>query len=155
MSRSLSTTAKQAIFSQETTEVFLMLVTLEHADITTVRVVNNWENITSNSNTFVGYPFEFRIPSEDGESLSTVDLVITNVDKLLVDEVRSISTPIDVTLQIVLASDPDTVEASFSMKMRQVEYDANLLKGTCNFEDLLNEPYPAGIYSPIDYPGLF
>ncbi len=157
MVRSLSTTAKQAIFAQETDEVFLMLLTINHSDLAApVYVANNTENIVSNGNTFLGYPFRFELPGEDSESLSTVNLVITNVDKLLVEGVRAIGTPLDVKLQVVLASDPDTVEAGdFDMKMRGVNYDALLLTGRCNFNDLLNEPYPSGTYTPADYPGLF
>ena len=157
MARSLSATAKQAIYAAETDEVFLMLLTINHDDLgSPIRVVNNWENITSNGNTFTAYPFYFELPGEDDENLSQVDLIITNVDKLLVSGVRSISSPLSVALDIVLASDPDTVEAgTFNMKMRIVDYDKDRLVGKCNFQDLLNEPYPAGTYTPADYPGLF
>jgi hypothetical protein len=157
MSRSLSTTAKQAIFSQETDEVFLMLLTINHSDLASpIRVANNYENVISNGNTFIAYPFYFELPGEDGESLAQVDLVITNVGKLLVEGVRSIATPLDVKLQVVLASNPDVIEAGdFDMKMHNINYDALMLKGTCIFNDLLNEPYPAGTYTPADYPGLF
>jgi hypothetical protein len=96
------------------------------------------------------------LPGEDAETLTQVNLVITNVDKLLVDGVRSIATPLDVKLQVVLASDPNTIEAGdFDMKLRDVNYDAMTLTGRCNFNDLLNEPYPAGTYTPADYLGLF
>ena len=157
MSRSLSTTAKQAIFTQETDEVFLMLLTINHSDLgSPIYVVNNTEDVVSNGNTFLGYPFYFELPGEDAESLSQVTLTITNVDKLLVAGVRSIATPLDVKLQVVLASDPNTIEAGdFDMKVRDVTYDALTLSGRCNFNDLLNEPYPAGTYTPADYPGLF
>jgi hypothetical protein len=157
MSRSLSTTAKQAIFAQETGEVFLMLLTINHSDLgSPIYVVNNTEDVVSNGNTFLGYPFYFELPGEDAESLSQVNLTITNVDKLLVAGVCSIATPLDVKLQVVLASDPNVIEAGdFDMKMRDVNYDAFTLTGRCNFNDLLNEPYPAGTYTPADYPGLF
>ena len=157
MSRSLSTTAKQAIFAQETSEVFLMLLTINHSDLgSPIYVVSNTEDVLSNGNTFLGYPFYFELPGEDAESLSQVNLTITNVDKLLVAGVRSIATPLDVKLQVVLASDPTVIEAGdFDMKMRDVRYDAFTLTGRCNFNDLLNEPYPAGTYTPADYPGLF
>ena len=157
MARSLSTTAKQAIFSQETNEVFLMIIEIDHNDLASpIRVVNNWENITSNGNTYTAYPFQFALPGEDGESMEQVQLTISNVDKLLVEGVRSISSPLDLTLNVILASDPDTIEAGpFNMKIRNVEYNAETLTGTCIFNDLLNEPYPAGTYTPADYPGLF
>jgi hypothetical protein len=134
-----------------------MLLTINHSDLgSPIYVVNNTEDVVSNGNTFLGYPFYFELPGEDAESLSQVTLTITNVDKLLVAGVRSIATPLDVKLQVVLASDPNTIEAGdFDMKVRDVTYDALTLSGRCNFNDLLNEPYPAGTYTPADYPGLF
>lgn len=157
MSRSLSTTAKQAIFAQQTSEVFLLLLTINHADLASpIYVVNNTEDVVSNGNTFQAIPFRFQLPGEDGESLSQVTLTIDNVSKLLVTGVRSISTPLDLKLQVVLNSDPDTVEAGdFDMKIRDVSYNALQMSGRCNFNDLLNEPYPAHTYNPVDYPGLF
>ena len=158
MSRSLSTTLKQAIFAQETTEVTLMILTINHADLASpIYVVNNTADIVSNGNTFVAIPFKFHLPSEDGESLATVSLEIDNVDKLLVTGVRSIRTPLDVKLQVILASAPNTIESGdIDMKMKDVNYNANKMTGRCIlFSDLLNEPYPAGTYTPADYPAVF
>lgn len=157
MSRVLSTAAKQAIFAQQTHEVFLMILTIEHDDLGgPIRVVNNRDNITSGGDVYTAYPFAFALPDEDEETLSQVELVITNVDRLLVDSVRSIATPLTVTLEVILADTPDTIEAGpFIMSMSEVRYDALKLSGTCNFQDLLNEPYPEGSYTPSTYPGLF
>lgn len=157
MSRTLSAAAKEAMFSQETNKVFLMLLTLEHDDFAgPIRVVNNYDNVTSGGDVYTAYPFLFSLPDEFEDSLSQVDLIITNVDRLLVDEVRSISSPITVTLEIALSDSPDTIEAGpFVMKMREVKYDASRLTGQCSFQDILNEAYPEGSYTPADYPGLF
>lgn len=157
MSRVLSTAAKQAMFAQETDKIFLMLLTIDHANmVTPLRVVNNYDNVTSNGEVFTAYPFSFSLPDELEDSLSQVDLVITNVDRLLVDNVRSFSSPLSVSLEVVLSDSPDTVEAGpFVMSMREVKYDAMKLTGTCSFQDILNESYPEGSYTPADYPGLF
>lgn len=157
MSRSLSIVAKQAIFGQSTDQVFLMLLTIDHDDLSSpIRVVNNYENITSGGDVYVGYPFVFSLPDEDEETLSQVELVISNVDRLLVNSVRSINSPLSVVLEVILADTPDTIEAGpLNMTMRDVKYDALRLTGTCNFQDILNEAYPNGLYIPSDYPGLF
>jgi hypothetical protein len=157
MSRTLSAAAKEAMFAQETDKVFLFLLTLDHDDfVTPIRVVNNYDDVVSGGDTYTAYPFLFSLPEEYEDSLSQVDLVITNVDRLLVDNVRTISSPITITLEIALADSPDTIEAGpFTMKMREVKYDALRLTGTCSFQDILNEAYPEGSYTPKDYPGLF
>lgn len=156
MSRSLSTAAKQAIFAQQTNETFLMLLTISHTDITTIRAVNNQEDITSNGDLYQAFPFRFTLPSEDEDILPQVTLQIDNVSKLLVAGVRSVASKLNVQLDVILADTPDTIEMGpLSFKMIQVNYDADLLTGTCNFHDILNQPYPAGSYVPPDYPGLF
>lgn len=157
MSRALSVAARQAIFAQQTSSVFLMLLTFDNAEMPSpLRVVNNYENITSNGNEFIAYPFAFTLPDEETETLAQVELTISNVNRLLVESVRSIGTPLTTTLELVMAESPDTIEAGpFPMTLREVKYDALKLNGTCNFHDLLNQAYPAGTYIPSDYPGLF
>ena len=69
---------------------------------------------------------------------------------------RSIATPLSITLEVVTASDPDTVEAGpFEFQSRAVEYDVQTMRFTLAFEPLLSEPFPAYTYTPLDYPGLF
>ena len=157
MSRTLSAAARQAMFAQETDKVFLMILEIDHDDmVTPIRVVNNYENITSNGDVYTAYPFLFSLPDEFEDQLTQVDLVITNVNRLLVDNVRSFSSPLTVTMNVILSDSPDTIEAGpFIMSMREVKYDALKLTGTCSFQDILNESYPEGSYTPADYPGLF
>jgi hypothetical protein len=157
MARTISNAAKQAIFAQQTSKVFLSILTIDHSQLAQpIRVVNNRDNITSGGDLYQGYPFAFSLPDEDEETLSKVELTITNVDRLLVESVRSIATPLSVVLEVILADTPDTIEVGpITFSMSQVQYDALKLTGTCNFQDLLNEPYPEGSYTPSNYPGLF
>ncbi|MBU0598807.1 DUF1833 domain-containing protein [Patescibacteria group bacterium] len=157
MSRNLSLTARQAIFAQETAEVFLLLLTIDHDDLdAAIRVVNNAENITSNSLEYQAFPFEMNLPDDTEDALSQVTLTICNVDRQIVQAVRSISSPPTVTLNVILASDPDTVEAGpFEFTMKSADYDALTVTGSLAAEDILNEPFPADRYTPNLFPGLF
>lgn len=61
-----------------------------------------------------------------------------------------------VTLSLVMASTPDTIEAGpFTFNLREVEYDAEFVSGNLLFEDILNEPFPADSFTPARFPGLF
>ena len=156
MSRVLSTAAVRGMFAQQTAEVYLMLLTISGDDIATIRVVNNYKDITSNGNLFQAFPFKFNLPGETAETLPIVSLQIDNVSKLLVEGVRSTSKPPNVSLDVILASSPDTIEVGpMSFTMIKVNYNADVLTGTCNFHEILNQPYPAGTYTPASYPGLF
>ncbi len=157
MSRSLSTTAQAAVNAQQTEEVFLILLTIDHADLSQpIRVVSNNENIVSGGNTFVAYPFELTPPGDDLDQVPTAKLKIDNVDRQIVDAVRVLSSPATVTMQVVLASSPDTVELEFSnMVLRQVEYDALVVEGTMEYEDVFHSAFPAHTFTPQSNPGLF
>ncbi len=157
MSRDITITAKQAIYSQQTSEVFLVLLTIDHADLgAPIRVVNNTVDIVSNGNTFIGFPFFIDMPQERDDQLARVTLTIDNVDRQIVTAVRSLTSAPSVVMEIVLASDPDTIEAGpFSFTMRDVRYDSLVVEGELSFEDVLNEPYPGDSFTPATHPGLF
>lgn len=157
MSRSLSATARRAAFAAESGEVFLTLFTITHADLDApLRLVCNTEDITSRGSLYVGCPFEFELPADDGESVPRVTVRIDNVDREIVRSLRSIMTPPTVSMEVILASSPDFVEAGpFVMTLKSATYDALVVEGELGVEDTLGTPYPSGTFNPADYPGLF
>jgi len=152
--RTLSTNARAALYAAQSDEVWLQLLTVEHSAIVTpIRIVANTEDVVSRGDTYTAFPFEISIPATSAES---VELVVDNVSRELIEEVRSIDTPLTLTLEVVLASHPDTVEAGpFAFQSRAVEYDVQRMRFTLAYEPLLSEPFPAYVYTPIEYPGLF
>lgn len=157
MSRNVSATLKSAAFAQRTDKVFLVLIEIDHDDLSTpIRVVNNTENITSNGNVYQAYPFEINMLSDLKDELPKVTLTIDNVDRQIVQAVRTVSSAPDVTLSVVLADAPNTIEAGpFAMSLKNASYDAFVVSGELGAEDILNEPYPEGTFNPVDFPGLF
>ena len=157
MSRALSTAAKQAIFAPETDEVFLILVTISHPQLPApLRAVNNTVNVTSRGDVFTAYPVRIDLPGESADEVARVQLQIDNVDRLILDTLRTLSEPPTVTVEVIMASTPDTVEAGpFAMTLHSAPYDALTVTGELAFEDILNEPFPGDTFSPALFPGLF
>ena len=154
--RTLSPAALQAGFEQQTDEVFLVLLQITHPNLPdAIRVVNNNENVTSGGALYVAYPFEIELPGEDSDQPPLARLRIDNVDRLLVATVREIATPPQITIRVVLASQPDTIELQFQgLTMRNVTYDAATISGELVFEQILVEPV-ATVMTPSKFPGLF
>ena len=152
-----SSTFKSAAFAQETAETVLVALTITHADLAApVRVVNNHANIVSNGNTYVGFPFEIDLPEVGPGAPPRVTLRIDNVDRQIVDALRAISSPFDLEIEVLLASQPDTIEASFEgLKAISARYDALTVEAELGFEDVLSEPYPGDSFTPARNPGLF
>ena len=124
--------------------MFLFLLTLDHDDLASpIRVVNNVENITSNGNVYTAFPFELILPQDDGDTLPQVIISLSNVDLSLVDEIRGLTGALTVTLEIVLASSPNTIEMSIDgMKTISIQYDAQKIEATCQVEDTMNLIFP-------------
>jgi len=157
MSRALSVAAKSAIFSQETFETFLILLVIDHEDLdTAIRVVNNYGNITSNGRLYIGYPFSITIPDESDDSIPSVNLTIDNIDRVIVEAIRTCTSAPSVEISVILASAPDTIEAGpFPMMLRNATYDSMTVTAVIKADDILNEPYPGVIITPQNFPALF
>jgi hypothetical protein len=157
MSRVLSTNFKTDAFKQEGSEVYLVLVEINHSSLTTpIRVVNNYADVTSNGNLYSAFPFSINLPNDSDEGNLDVTLVIDNIDRTVVDAVRSITGPPTVTISVILASAPNTIEAGpYAMTLREAYYDSMVVTGTLAVEDMLNEPYPIDQMTPALFPNLF
>lgn len=157
MSRSLSSLAKQAINAQETGEVFLLLLTLSHASLgTPIRAANNLENVTSGGNLFTAFPFTIVLPHEQEDQPPKMRLVIDNVDRSIVTALRNLTSPPTIQLEVVLASQPNTIEATFpGFTLRQASYDQLVVEGDLALEEITLEPFPEGSFDPQSFAGLY
>lgn len=155
--RTLSSAAQAAIVASETGEAFLVLLTLSHAQLAApIRVTTDAVATVSGGETFNPFPFTVQLPSERGDQLAGATLVIDNIDRSVVTAMRSIGSAPTVEVKVVLASDPDTVEAGpFTYTLKNAKYDALTVEGDLAFEDILNEAFPGGSFVPFTHPGLF
>lgn len=156
MARNFSGAATASINAQETDEVWLTLLTIDSPELEQpLRFVNNNASVTSRGNLFLAFPFEVDFPGQDEQNPGEARLVIDNIDRQIVNFVRSISTPPQVTMEVVLGSSLDTVEASFSnMTLRNVSYNVSSVTGILRFEDIVIEPVTFAM-TPERFPGMF
>ena len=104
----LSAELRRQLFKQESEVPFLMLITVTHPSFgSTIRFVQNTEDIVSRGNTFLAFPVKITLSNDDGEREREVSIVFDNVSLALVEGLRSIHTPPDVTIEMILANDPD------------------------------------------------
>lgn len=158
MSRATITSAfRAAAFAQQTDQVFLVLLTINHASLAEpIRVVNNYENVTHDSNTYIGFPFDIELPGDFEEALPSVRLTICNVDRQIVYAIRTLTGPPTIRIKVVLASAPEDVQAGpYVMTLREADYNSLTVSGTIMPEDVLNEVFPGDSFTPAVAPGLF
>lgn len=151
-----STVLISAANAAQTDEVFLVLLVIDHPQITEpIRLVSNTENIVSNGHTYVGFPFEITLFNEDDQTPSA-QIRVQNVDRRIGEVVRSLRSTASVAISVVLASDPDTVELDWiQAELRDVEGDAIAVSATISGQDYTTEPWPARRATSDILPGLF
>ena len=156
MSNQLSPALLAQLYAQESDVPFLMLVTLTHPSFSTIRLVNNSEDIVSNGETFIAFPMRIRLPMDDGESTREVSIEFDNVSLALIDELRTVTSPIDVKIDMILSSNPDDIQISLDeLKMRNVTYNKQVVSARLYLDSFLNVELTSERYSPKLYPGLF
>ena len=156
MSRTLSAGASAGVNAQQTGEVFHTLLTVENSGGPPIRMTDNSEDVVSRGKTFIAYPFALELPSDAAGHISEARLAIDNVARALVDEVRSLTEPLVLTIEVVTATTPDTVELELiDYTLKNVTYDVMTISGTLTQENFLSEPYPKDILSAATFPGQF
>ena len=157
MARSLSPAVVNALMAQETDEGFVMLLTINHADLAQpIRVASTSTNFTSNGNVYQAFPFEVNLPPEQEDRPPQVTLTIQNVDRQIVQAVRSISSAPTVDMSVVMFSAPDDIEVGpFSFTLNGIGYDRLTVSGQLGYEEILSQPWPEGSMNPTGFPGLF
>ena len=156
MSNELSQTLLTQLFSQNSNDPFLMLVTLSHNDFDNIYFVNNTEDVVSGGITYSPFPMKISLPVDDGETLREVAIEFDNVSRELIDELRSVTDLIDVNIKMVLNSNPDYIEIELDeLKIRNVTYNKETVQAKLFMDDFLNTELSSERYTPANFPGIF
>ena len=163
--RSVSNALKNAAYASQTDEAFLTLLTIDHETLDEpIRVTTDpFETLTSgvkgvvsNGIEYIALPFEITFPDENEDQLPRARLTIDNIDRSIILAVRQINSPADMNIKIVLASDPDTVEAEIkNFQLRNISADALTVQGELTTIQFDGEPYPAGRFTTSEFTGMF
>lgn len=165
-SRQLSAAAKQAAFSQETAEVFIMLLTISHPNWTEdVRLASDSfeelpvagvRGVISNGLEYLFGAFAITLPTQDETNTTRANITVDNVSREMIRQIRNANSKVSISLQIVLSSDVDTAEMTVSdFKLERVIYDAFTVSGDISLEYFDLEPFPYQRFTPSKFPALF
>lgn len=155
--RSLSPELLAQLYSQESSDPFLTLLTLTHASfVSPIRLVNNQKDIVSRGDTYQSFPVKITLPADDGESAREISMEFDNVSLELLNEIRSVNDNIDVKLEMVLASIPNIVQISIEeLKIQSVSYNKSRISAKLYLDNFLNTALSSERYQPSNFPGIF
>ena len=155
MPRALPAAALAELYSQSTGGLWLVLLTVTHADLpATLRLVNDRASVVSGGDTYSPFPFTMQLPP-DVEDMPRALLTIDAVDLSIITAIRSITSPASVTVEIIRQSAPDTILASWILEMRGASYDTQTVTIELHPPPVLEESYPGTEFTPLLFPGVF
>jgi hypothetical protein len=154
--RSLTQTFKSAIFALATSEVFALLITIDHASIVTpIRICTDSVNVLSNARTFVPALFDIALPNQDDE-FSAVSFTVDNVDRQIVQAIRTATgAPPTFDIEVCLVSDPNNVIGPISLEIIGADYNAKKVSCKLSYEPIIQEKFPADAFTPSTVPVMF
>lgn len=160
MSRAISAPILTSMMAQESPDGYVILLTFTHPTLMDpIRVASSQLDFRSNNETYLACPFQVDAPADSAEAPPQVQLSIQNVDRRIVQAVRSIppgAGEMAVTMAVVTERFPDTVEfGPFHFTMKSATYNRLVVTGELSFENILSEPASWARFTPNDHPGMF
>lgn len=165
--RTLTPAMVQALTGQETEEVFVVLLTITHSFLATPLRFSSDPTVrhsdtplvyktVSRGNDYFFVPFQFILPDDaDGTGLQAT-LRMSNVGREQITLLRSVPDPAQVLMEMVLASDSNTVGFTLpQLDLTSASWDASTVELTLTIDALDLEPYPSGNFDPSHFPALF
>ncbi len=145
------------LYSQESNDPFLMLVTLTHSTLPTpIRFVNNTVDIVSRGHTFISFPMTINLPVDDGETAKEFAMTFDNVSREIIDELRTITTPMSVEIEMILASNHNYVQIVFDeLLLKSITYNKQSITAKIMVDTFLTVSMTSEKYTPQNFPGIF
>lgn len=161
-----SNSFKQHAYAQETDQACIALITISSdeleenlyvsSDPTQILPTANVYGTISNGQEYVFLPFDLYLPADDKTGAVTAKLIIENIDRRIIEIVRTVSKPVNMNIKMVLSGDLDFIEIEYdNFKLTNITYDSMTVTGDISLEYWGLEPFPSKKFTPSNFPGLF
>lgn len=155
-------TFRRAAAAENTGEVLVTLLTIEAAGLSEpLRFAGDGatavgQHTDSRGERYVWTWFTVELPEQVDGRARPARIVIPNLSAEVIEAIRSTVAPPIVTVEMVLASDPDTVEAGpWYFELRTSETGAGLIEGGLAVEPVDDGYCPMVRFTPATCPGIF
>lgn len=158
MPKEYSAQYKSTLAEVNAPEAPLILLEIDHPDLVQpVRVVNDTQDLTSNGNIYVAFPFRCVLPDDFENQLPKARLSIDNVSRDLMYWIETTGggQGSTATFKTALRSNPDVIEWSIAMSLFNVNVTMQEISAELGFENLFGKPAITFKYRPDNSPGLF
>lgn len=154
------------LYGQSEGLVVCVLITLYHNLVPVLRLSTDYTQRLSNDpvsygtlsrgQIFLSAPAEVATPLDEPESEPTARIAISNVDRLLVNLVRSTTDGVTALLEVIDPAEPDSVQRAFpNLQVVAGTYDAMEVSLEMRVDMLQNERYPYARFTSTEFPLVF
>jgi hypothetical protein len=156
VSSGLPDAAKAELHARNTGGVWLVLVTVEHADFAApLRYVNDRQNVTSGGDVYTALAFTVQLPA-DRDAPPRATLTLDNVTRAAVAAMRAITTPPSLTLEVIRRVAPNTILLSYpNLKVLGSQISARSIVLEIGADPVFDESYPGTDFTPLVFPAGF
>lgn len=159
MPRNVSNDLLAAMLDQATALITVWLLTLSHPELTTpLRFTNNGEDIIADGETFTAVDFEVTLPDDKEDGTPSAKIVFDNTDQQLTPTIRNLTGDFEVTLALARVTIAPAAEIEIEylpMSLTDVQVTETTAEFQVGYENILGQEFPADIFSPVNFPGLF
>jgi hypothetical protein len=168
MTRNVTASFRRAAEASFNDEVDLVFLTISHPTLgTPIRVVWDTVDFIFGGNTFLGFPFDIELLSDD-EQPPTARLQIQNVSPRIGDTVRALMTPPSLKIELLSSADfnltvtprtpigsPTVIYSADKLFLINVSVDIMMITGQIVGWDFQQRVWPAERATKANFPGLF
>jgi len=150
----LSQSALQAVLSSATEKVFLECITITHPDMTTLRLVNDTQDLTRSAGTYSRFPFEVSAATQIQDRPPAIDIRGDAVDQRIVQGLRELAGKrqrAEIVYEVVLADTPDSIEfgpVKFEFDSMSADSATRVTVRASFLRGALNDAFPSGQFAP-------
>jgi len=175
---SLSSAAIRAMFSSETDEQLITLITIYDPDdgVTPVlrlcdgyiselsalttdedKVYGVTRTVNSSSVNYIFLPLQIQLPAESETGAETCSISINYVTAEAINIIRTqLTKPAKILIELILSGSPNTTEATFSgFYITDASYSQDQIRLSLSMISYSREPFPSFNFVPSYFPGLF
>jgi hypothetical protein len=153
-----STTGFIATINKELPDVAVLFLVTITAGATTIRLVRNYEPVTSNGEVFTPYPHMEVGRADDAEDRPPArTIVLEDVDRSVLAELRALDPdePPEITIQMVMSDALDAVVDEWTGHIREASYDATSIEAEITTDQIIGVGFPKVTRTPATHPALF
>lgn len=150
---------RAALFAEETGETPIHLLTIEHPSFSAPeRLCDDRVSHVSRGQTFTAFPFVVTLPDDVDDTAPLGQVQFDNISREITAWLRRVLEAPTVLIEVVLASDPDTVLLAYPrLRLGNVQWPAGsaTISASLTLEDVSQAAWPADTFNPSSHPGLF